>query len=313
MAGEGAKYSPFARLINVVLSFQPKRERFRATESLQNVFDGTPEAVEYGRAVRIAGLKAAVHLAEVTKGHEPDHVETYALTKEAKERLPRVVYLFQGSSPYVYGAIVPGTGAAAGPLPTIIHPNEILDGALVNSGTRIACMREATYLMQNHAVIHKLYEDHGKDLDFLGVIFYTNGKNLKTKDRLSSYAANLAILLRAEGAILNYLGGGHPIVDVMMTCEKLEKRGVKTTLLLMEMAANPEDSGHVHFVREADAIVSTGNYEQALALEAMPKVLGGTRILESGSDASGPLSVNLRQILGSTHQFGGSYLRGQVY
>src|SRR5207302_182921 len=99
-------------------------------------------------------------------------------------------------------------------------------------------------------------------------------------------------------------GGGHPIVDVMMTCEKLEKRGVKTTLLLMEMAVNPEDSGHVHYVRQADAIVSTGNYEQIVQVGKMSRVLGGTHILESGDDAAGSFSVALRNVLGSTSQFG---------
>jgi glycine reductase len=314
MAGEGAKYSPFARLINVVLSFQPKRERFRTAEPLENIMTGTPEAAEYGRAVRIAGLKAAVYLAEVTKALEPGQVERYALNGEMND-LSKVVYVYQMQSPFVYGEVAPAGGAIAGAahLPTIIHPNEILDGALVNSFTVIACMREVTYLIQNHRLIQELYWRHGRELDFGGVVLYTNGDSVKTKDRLSSYVANLATLLEADGAVLNYLGGGHPIVDVMMTCEKLEKRGVKTTLLLMEMAVNPEDSGHVHFVREADAIVSTGNYEQRVELGPMPRVLGGSRILETNEEAAGPLNVPLRHILASTHQFGGGTLRGRGY
>lgn len=87
---------------------------------------------------------------------------------------------------------------------------------------------------------------------------------------------------------------------------------MKTTLLLMEMAANPEDSGFVHYVREADAIVSTGNYEQMIDLAPMARVCGGSEILETGDKASGPLNVPLRRMLGSTHQFGGSYIQGQM-
>jgi glycine reductase len=276
---------------------------------------GTPEAAEYGRAVRIAGLKAAVYLAEVTKALEADRLEVCKLEGEAKTGLPGVAYLFQASMPYVYGeSLAGGAGVGGpGPLPTLIHPNEILDGALVNAFAWAGCAREATYILQNHAVIKGLYSHQGKDLDFRGVVLYTFGENIKTKERISSHASNLAILLGAEGAILNYLGGGHPIVDVMLTCQKLEGRGLKTTLLLMEMAANPEDSGHVHFVREAKAIVSTGNYEQRIDLAPMPKVLGGSRILESGEEASGPLSLTLRHVLGSTDQFGSMTLRGRDY
>lgn len=316
MAGEGAKYSPLSGLINVVLSFRPKQEKSAtAGESLENVFEGTSEAGEYNHAIRIAGLKAAVYLAEVTRGQQPDRVDVYDLDHADHGKLPKVIYFYQMKSPYVYGEVAPSGGAIGrgAHLPTLIHPNEILDGAIVNYSCMTACMREVTYLLQNHALIHELYAHHGKDLDFMGVVLYTNGDSVWTKERISSYAANLAVTLGADGAILMCHGGGHPFVDVMMTCQKLEQDGVKTTLLLMEMAANPEDSGFVHYVREADAIVSTGNYEQMIDLAPMAKVCGGSEILETGDKASGPLNVPLRSILGSTHQFGGSYLQGRTY
>jgi hypothetical protein len=112
---------------------------------------------------------------------------------------------------------------------------------------------------------------------------------------------------------MNYLGGGHPIVDFMFTCQKLEKLGIKTTLLVLEMAANPADSGHVHYVPEADAIVSMGNYEEVIDLPAVSKVIGGNKVFETEDDAAGAFSITLRHMLGATSQLGWANLRGRQY
>lgn len=315
MAGDGAKYSPFSNLINVVLTFHPNDDRFAASdpESAENVFEGTPEAMEHNRAIRLAGLKAAVALAETTKDASPRRVDTYELNGRGNG-LPKVVYLYQIALPYIYGEVAPGARGQeiAGQLPSIIHPNEIFDGAMVNSFSGPASTREVTFLLQNHPVIEELYARNGHDLDLQGVVWYTFADSVRTKERISSYAANLAMLLRADGAVLNYLGGGHPAVDFMMTCQKLEQLGVKTALLSPEMAANPEDSGFVHFVPEANAIVSTGNYEQTVDLPAVSRVIGGTNILETGDDASGQLAITLRHILSATDQLGLAALRGRL-
>lgn len=317
MTGEGIRYSPFSILTNIVLTFRPRPELFSTSETYataKNVFAGTPQAIEYNLAVRRAGLKAAVYLAETTKNLDPDRVDVYDLKPCLESKLPKVVYLFQ-VLPYVYGEMAPGALGSVGPghLPTIIHPNEIFDGALVNSFSSPACMRDATYLLQNHAVIQDLYERHGRDLDFRGVIIYMYGDSVKAKERTVSYAARLASILEADGAILTHLGGGHPSVDVMLLCQKLEQQGVKTVMLLVEMAANPTDSGFVHYVNEADAIISTGNYEQRITVPSCHKVLGGTHILESGEDATGPLTLTVCHFLASTNQFGYSHLRGRQY
>jgi len=100
---------------------------------------------------------------------------------------------------------------------------------------------------------------------------------------------------------------------VMMACEKLEAQGIKTALLLMEMAANPGDSGFIHYVNEADAILSTGNYEEEITVPAMRKVLGGKNIFTNDEDASEGMKLTLRHFIGSTGQFGHGHLRGQEY
>lgn len=315
MAGPAARYSPFSELINVVVSCEPTRSLLESGDRPTNVFEGTPEAVEYNRSVRLAGLKAARYLASTTLGQTPDRVDTFDLAPSPTRDLPPVVYLYQLAIPFLHGEIAPGAGAIGGAahLPTPIHPNELLDGALVCGWNAIACMRELTYTVQNHAIIEDLYARHGKDLDFRGVVLFTNGDTRAAKERLANHASNLAIMMGAEGALINYAGGGHPAVDAMMICRNLERRGVATTMLSMEMAANPGESGFVHFVPEADAIVSTGNYEETVLFEPVERVIGGERLIKIEDDPAGAFEAPLAVVLASTHQFGHTRIRGEEY
>lgn len=315
MAGPAARYSPFSELINVVVSCEPTRELLDSGGRPVNLFEGTPEAVEYNKAVRLAGLKAARRLAEAALGREPDRRSVYDLAPLPDNGLPAVVYLYQLAIPYLHGEIAPGAGAIGGSahLPTPIHPNELLDGALVCGWNAIACMRELTYTVQNHPIVEDLYARHGKDLDFRGVVLFTNGDTRASKERLADHAANLAVMMGAEGALINYAGGGHPAVDAMMICRNLERRGVPTTMLSMEMAAQPGESGFVHFVPEADAIVSTGNYEETVAFEPVDRVIGGDSFILLEGDPAGGFEAPLAVVLASTHQFGGVRIRGEEY
>jgi glycine reductase len=127
---------------------------------------------------------------------------------------------------------------------------------------------------------------------------------------MSSYAANLALMLRAEGAILTYLGSGHSLVEVMMTCQKLEQQGVRTTILLPEMAADGDNSGLVYSVPEADAMVSTGNYEEAVTFPAVERVLGGDVLFETGEQAARRFTLPLRAVLSSTDPLGSGVTQG---
>ena len=315
MAGPAARYSPFSELINVVVSCEPTRELLDSGGRPVNLFEGTPEAVEYNKAVRLAGLKAARRLAEAALGREPDRRSVYDLAPLPDNGLPAVVYLYQLAIPYLHGEIAPGAGAIGGSahLPTPIHPNELLDGALVCGWNAIACMRELTYTVQNHPIVEDLYARHGKDLDFRGVVLFTNGDTRASKERLAGHAANLAVMMGAEGALINYAGGGHPAVDAMMICRNLERRGVPTTMLSMEMAAQPGESGFVHFVKEADAIVSTGNYEERVAFGPVDRVIGGDSFILIEGDPAGGFEAPLAVVLASTHQFGGVRIRGEEY
>ena len=65
---------------------------------------------------------------------------------------------------YIYGVDVKKI------LPTLLHPNEELDGAVVSGNCVAACDKITTYQHQNNSVIKELYKEHGKTINFVGEI-----------------------------------------------------------------------------------------------------------------------------------------------
>ena len=313
-SGTGAPFSPFSSLIHLVMKFEPNLDQFsKADPDAYDVLAGTPEVVAYNDAVRKAGFSAAVYLAETVAHLEPKELTVYDESLvDPQPGLPRVVYFLQGR-PYVYGETMRTGSGGPGHLPTFIHPNEVFDGAVTNSWISPACHRDVTYLIQNHPVIEDLYHEHGQSLDFAGVIIYDRGDDAHGKERNAYWAAKMASLAKADGALLTYLGSGHSIVDIMLIVEILERKGIKTVPLLPEMAGDPRESGLADFVPEAKAIVSTGNYELPIELPPMSKVLGGDSLLETGEDAAGTLNVTLRSLLASSDPYGFGFLRAREW
>ena len=160
MAGPTAALSAFGATHNVVISAWPAAGT------------GRPE---YLAAVRLAALKAGVFLARAARETGPDSVEVFALPPSPRvpaelAHLPRVAYVFQIHSHQrptgldegiLYGDPVRRL------LPTIVHPNEVLDGAVLRGfmGRSVT-----TWATQNHPVIRALYAQHGRTLWFAGVV-----------------------------------------------------------------------------------------------------------------------------------------------
>ena len=79
------------------------------------------------------------------------------------------------------------------------------------------------------------------------------------------------------------------------------------------MAAGSSDPGFVHFVPEADAVISVGNYEQIVTLPPAPTVIGGTKVHVSELDAYGELPVTIRHLYGASSPMGDWKLAGVQY
>lgn len=244
--------------------------------------DGTDER-DFEDAVKIAGLKTAVYLALAAEGHPVDEVEVYDLDIPHLERrsdLPRVAYYYQLyspqhdhlgiSDPCFYGTDIRDL------MPTIIHPNEVLDGGVVGHHT----IRSLdTYTIQNHGVIKELYRRHGKDLIFAGVVCGAANIDPITRKRKALMAASLIKnVLGADGVIVTKIHGGMPHVDIALVGEECEKLGVKSAVFTQPVISIGTLADTLLFNNEAlDLIITVGaTFERVkLPLEA-DRILGGT-------------------------------------
>ncbi|MYA97664.1 MAG: beta-aspartyl-peptidase [Nitrospinae bacterium] len=259
MCGPGAAHCTNSETANLVACYDP-------LEGASN------EA--HDDAVRLATLKIASRLAERTKDMAPVQVETFEIG-DVDPALPRVVYvdqvMHQASmvQTFMYGRNLGDS------LPTLIHPNEMLDGAVVGANYKTQ-QKAPTYLHCNKPLIYELYRRHGVDLNFAGMII-TRGHhdNQALKERSAQYVAKLAALLKADGAVLAFEGGGNSTVDYWLTVQALEQMGVRAVPIIYEVGR--PGSGEfplVFHVPEADAVISKGMQGERIAAPAVERVIG---------------------------------------
>lgn len=305
MSGPGADYTPFSQTQNVVLIARP---------------EAGLEAHAYERILREAGLKLAVHLAakcaEAGFG-APDVVDVFekgtAHEEGAKHpELPRVVYvcmnITQGllHDTYLYGADIKPA------MPTLLHPNEVLDGAMVSGNCVSACDKNTTWHHVHNPIVAALYARHGYEIDFLGVI--PTQESTVMDGKLRAAAMNLAIAqeLGAEGAVISEEGYGNPDSDLCLNAKYFERAGIKTVVVSDEAAGTDGASqGLADTAPEMVAFVSTGNVNEMLEVPAMARTIGWPEAisnLSGGADdslrADGSMVVEMQSITGSTAEIG---------
>lgn len=241
------------------------------------------EERDFEDAVKEAGLRTAVYLAAAAEGHPVDETEVYDLDIPNLERradLPRVAYYYQIYSPQhdhhgipdpcFYGATVSNL------MPTIIHPNEVLDGGLIGHHT----IRSLdTYSIQNHAVIKELYRRHGKDLIFAGIVVGVANIDPIVRKRKVFMAANLIKnVLGANGVIITKIHGGMPHIDVSLVGEQCEKLGVRTAIFIQPLVSVGTLAETLLFNNEAlDLIITIGATQERVKLPLKAdRILGGT-------------------------------------
>ncbi|MGM0438540.1 MAG: glycine/sarcosine/betaine reductase component B subunit [Bacillota bacterium] len=311
MAGPGAEYTPFSKFNNLVITCEVEEDI---------------KQHEHEEILRMVGLKAASYLGECAKEVEPDSVETYEHKPflEAAEEypdLPKVGYVYMLQSQgllhdtYVYGI------DAKEMIPTLISPTEVMDGAVISGNCVSACDKNATYIHQNNPVIEDLYERHGKDINFMGVIITNENVTLGDKERSSNYVAKLAEQIGIDAAIVSEEGFGNPDADLIMNCNKLEEKGIKTVLITDEFAGRDGASQSLaDATPNADAVVTAGNANMTVTLPAMDKVIGHQKfadVIAGGFDGSlnddGSITVEIQAITGSTNELGFHNLTARGY
>lgn len=302
MWDEGAKWTPFSKTYNLVVD-------------IEVIEDLDPHIHE--ETVRKAGLKAAEIVGLAGKDIEPDEVLVYEKGSIDEENakypdLPKVLYvemlISQGllHDGYIYGV------NSQQILPTLLHPNEELDNAVISGNCVAACDKITTYQHQNNAVILDLYEEHGKTINFLGVILTPELTTLEGKFRTCDYTVKLCKMLGADGVIVSEEGYGNPDSDLVMISKGLEEAGIKSVLITDECSGwDGMSQPLTDTAKEAVAVVSTGNVSHVVKLPPADKVIGSAEAianLAGGWDGAlkedGSLMCELNAIIGSTSEIG---------
>jgi glycine reductase len=158
-------------------------------------------------------------------------------------------------------------------LPTIVHPNEVLDGAVLRGfmGRSVT-----TWATQNHPMIRALYAAHGRTLWFAGVVVTVAQATEPERVRSAFMAADLvAHTLGADGAVLTKIGGGAPHVDMAQAASQCEALGVKTTAVVEDMSTDGSAEGMLLFdLPGVDSLVNVGSSQEPIVLPAMERIVG---------------------------------------
>jgi glycine reductase len=268
MCGPIAEKSPYGKMKNVSIA--------------PTIADGVDER-DFEDVVKIAGLATAVYLARAAEEHPVDEVEVFDLDIpkiDPASPLPRVAFYYQmytpqfdylaTSDPCFYGTHVRNL------TPTILHPNEVLDGGVVGWNVVKAI---DTYSIQNHGIIKELYRRHGRDLNFVGVIGVCANTEPASRIRCAFMAASLVKnVLGADGVILAKVTGGMPHIDLAVAGEECEKLGVKTAIFTQPLTPFGTLSDTILFNAPClDLIIAaSATFERTKIPWKAEKFLGGT-------------------------------------
>ena len=302
MQGPGSELTPFSQLIEICLVLKPQAEL---------------DPHLYEEAARLAGLKAADYIGKLGKKVEPDNIESFEtlpLLEQIQQypNLPKVGYVCmlqtQGllHDTYVYGT------DAKHIIPTILYPTEVMDGAIISGNCVSACDKNTTYHHLNNPVIKDLYKQHGKEINFVGVIVTNETVYLKDKHRSSDFVAKLTEYIGLDGVIISQEGFGNPDTDLIMNCKKVEQKGIKTVIVTDEYAGR---DGASQSLADADklatAVVTGGNANETIQLPKMDRLIGQldyVDVIAGGFDGSlkddGTIEVEIQAITGATNELG---------
>lgn len=266
MSGPGADLSHYSHLINVC---------FTAEDADPTVDQGQHQNLNFRKASKLL----AEYLGKTLKGLEPEDWEVYDLPDRPVDNgLPRVAlsmmvntfYETPGFDDTFYGTDVMFM------VPPVVHPNEILDGAMCAGSIYLSGYKPFTYDYQNCPMITQLAAEHGKTLNFVGVILSILGPTLDKKERGAIRVAETAAMLNCDGVIQTEPGVHNGDVDFFKCVIALENKGVKVVGVVDEDSGrnNRNDPSKVMLDGRADALVTCSNTAQILELPPMERIIG---------------------------------------
>jgi glycine reductase len=304
MSGPSAEHNIYARTRNIVVTPSPSANAGQR---------------DYRLALKKAALKIASYLGRAALDLEPDEIEVFHLPAFKEEiiprGLPRVANVFPVFAQQ-FGALSGDMVLYGRPVddivPTILHPNEVLDGAVV-SPFRAKGLK--TYAIQNHPVINSLYSRHQRDLIFCGVIIALTYNNEEDNLRAAAMIGNLARwTLGADGVIFSKPWGGAAEMTVAQMAKRCEEIGVKTVLAMWQQSIDPSTGiGTIFSFPEIDAIVSLGLPLESIAMPPVGRIIGRTGTMPDIASICGEIVRAPHRICGYMDVLGNSRKRLVLY
>jgi hypothetical protein len=269
------------------------------------------------KSYRLAQLRAAVFLARTALDAIPERTQAFDVSvDESRTALPRVAYVGQIFSrqrkpepdeQIIYGADTDGM------LPTLLHPNEWLDGALLPS-YHVSLGGAETYFYQNHPVVTELYRRHeARELNFAGTVATIASADNFDRERNTRFAASLVRwALKADACVLTKFGGGVPHTDLSETARILECDGIKTAVQVTDLARDRRvESALLFNYPEVNAIVCIGGNSTKWKVPPVARVIASNSGL--AEMLAGPFEIESLNVVGVANQQGASRLRSMVY
>lgn len=272
MAGEGAKHSMFSHMINVAIIME-------STDEIEerNGTDAHPNEYSF----RNASMVLAEYLGETIRDQEPDDVEEYKFGPILKpdpelDKLPKVAFVFcaesNGAAPLhqkVYGWPVGNS------LPFLVSPTLILDSGITCNQMHVPGMACYDYNEMNNPIVYRLCKEHGKTINFIGVVVSNDNADLTCKQRTIMMTVQLCKQLGIDGAVVNMPGYGNTYIDYLQTIIDLQKEGIVATGVALECSGR-DGKGQPFTIMDpaADKLVSSGNISEVVVFPPMDVVYG---------------------------------------
>ncbi len=282
MGGTGAEFMPYGTLLNVCLLLD---------------VDRTLHIQDQNEALHAAALRVSDRLAATVREQEPPEREVFELPP-VDPSLPRLAYIICLRSSEHYSGSVSAHwcgiyGLTRLTAPWLLHPNELLDGA-ISVGQPHNGLGTASWALVNNPILLDLYRAHGRESCFAGVIaIRTRWSAQREKDLTAAQAAKMAQMLGASGVVLTYDAGGNDFMEVIRTLQCCERAGIKTVLVTSESQEAGGGPPILEPVPEAVAIVSTGTRGNLrFARPAAPpveRVIGPRRLVADPAAVSGQI------------------------
>lgn len=281
MSGPWADVLPVSKLINICFVVEA---------------DPSLTVLDQNDAVHKATLLICDRLAETTKELAPPQTEVFEL-KPVDPALPKIVYIpcfhsagaMSGNPTNGFFCTTTTYGLSQLTSPWVLHPNEVLDGAITGP-YRIA----SSWHIANNPILLELYRRHGADLNFVGVIAVrTEWTTMAEKELMCMQTAKTAQMLGAQGAIIAWDAAGNEFLEVIHTVRACERVGIKAVLLTTEDESTGGAPTLLEPLPEADAVVSV--FIPPFRPETLPAV---KRVIGSANILVGPVRDQVMNVAG---------------